>query len=131
MRANGFTLKLGAILGLSRARTAVVPSKGRQSIRVLASLVLMGVLLTWPGQRQAGAETDDECTIFEDWNEIDSLWKLFWAGDDPYHKHESGPHPGPGWRHLRDVQATGYRHLGMLPNWTMESGEHGFCTSAP
>ena len=106
--------------------------KGRRTIRVLAPLVLLGVLLTWSGHRPADAETDDECTIFEDWKELDSLWKLFWAGDDPYHKHQFGPRPsGRDWIHVRDVQATGYQHPALLRNWTMESGEHGFCTDEP
>ncbi len=69
--------------------TRGITMKTRGAVRVLASLALLGVLLTWTGQRPAEAEAALNCTNFQDWHEVDGFFKLFWAGDDPEHRHDS------------------------------------------
>ena len=106
--------------------TKGITMKARGSIRVLASLALVGFLLTWTGPGPAEAEPASDCTGFQDWNEVDSFWKVFWAGDDPRHRHESaGSHYGHDYDLLRVVKGIGYKHTSMLDKHTIPSGEHG------
>ena len=79
-----------------------------------------------PVSEAVNTATVDPCTPFQDWNEVDSFWMGPWAGDDPYHRHASaGASAGGDWELLRIVLAIGYQHMELLPQWTIESGEHG------
>lgn len=105
-------------------------AKTRRAFRVLASLTLLAVLLTWTGQRPAEAETPLTCTTFGDWKEIDTFWKLFWAVDDKGHMHHTGTIPDEGdndWVIVRYTSAFGWQHTHMVSGYTSDSEEHGEC----
>ena len=67
-----------------------ITTKAGATIRLLASLALVGFLLTSTGHRPVEAETMVDCTPFGDWVEQDPWWYGPWARDDKYHWF--GPH---------------------------------------
>ena len=107
----------------------------RSSIRIVTSVGVLGAMLMWPGHGQVEAAPEATCTVFEDWDEVDSLWFIP-LGNDPHHKHHSGdpPHqqePSGEWVHKQNVQALGYQHTTLKDQYASDTGEHGICFFPP
>ena len=112
-RLNPFLAMSAVALALTFVTASVPPDKPIGATHVAVDKV-------------SGVSDSDEGTGFQDWNEVDSFWMGPWAGDDAHHRHGSfGTTAGEDWQLLRTVLGIGYRHFDLLPQWTMESGEHG------
>ena len=104
-----------------------ITMKARGAIRVLASLALVGFLLTWTGQRPVEAETPLACHVFGDWVEQDPWWTFPFNRDDKYHWSGTQEPEEGDWVLRQIVLAGGWNHQNKFEGWTMETPEHNLC----
>lgn len=109
---------------------------GRLSVLTLLAMLPILSASTDPAQisehtgieLHGAAAANADCTIFQDWLDLDS-WYQFWrSGHDPFHRGWEGANDAPGdWEFQMNVSASGEQHSEVRPNLTHQSAEHTRC----